>query len=234
MKNLVYTRALIRGDDMKIRSFIFLVLTFTAHLSAKEIYVPSGDAQLYCKIMGKGDPVLIIHGGPGLSQAYLQPQMEKLSEDAQVIFYDQRGCGKSTGEINPETISLTTYIEDIEVIRKYFGWEKMSLLGHSWGGFLAMQYAILHPQSIRKLILLNTMPASSEDLSLFMQEWTKRTAPYQKELDEIKKSEGYQAGDPSICAKYYHILFRAYCYDPMSAEKLNLGMSRKAWVAMGK
>lgn len=204
------------------------------YLDAKEILVKTNEVQLFCRVFGKGDPVIVIHGGPGLSQDYLLPNMAKLAETNLVIFYDQRGSGLSAGEINAETINLAAFVDDLEAIRKTFGYEKVSVLGHSWGGFLAMQYGIAFPQSIHKLILLNSMPPSSEGFSLFVQEWMKRMAPYQEEIKAIKESSEFAQGDPATVEKYYRIMFRKYCYDPEKALLLNLCMSAKASIDGGK
>lgn len=185
-------------------------------------------AKLFYRTMGKGKPIIVLHGGPGLSQDYFLPQMSKLAENNFVIFYDQRGCGKSTGEITPETITIEAFVNDLDAIRQAFQFEKISILGHSWGGFLAMQYAMSHPENIDKLILSNAMPASAEGLALFIQEYTRRTAPYQKELEEIRQTKGFAEGDPDLIERMYRIIFRSYCYNP---EKANLLSSRMTPVA---
>ncbi len=193
-------------------------------------FITCRDATLYCTTQGKGPPLLIIHGGPGLSHEYLW-QLEQLSEHALVIFYDQRGCGKSVAEITPETIHIATYIEDIEAIRKAFHFDKISILGHSWGGFLAMHYATIHPNHVEKLILSNTMPASSEDLLLFLHEYKLRTEPLQENLNRIKNSKAFQEGSPQAVQEYYELVFGTYCYHPETVKKLHLHMPQNACVS---
>lgn len=200
----------------------------SVHQGSKEIFIETNDAQIFCRVFGKGEPIIVIHGGPGLTQDYLLPHMAKLAQANLVIFYDQRGCGRSTGAINQDSIQINTFVDDLEAIRKFFAYEKVTVLGHSWGGFLAMQYAIAHPESIEKLILLNTMSPSSEGFSLFIQEWMKRMAPYQDELSAIKKTPEFAEGNPSIIEKYYRIVFGRYCYSAKKADLLNLYMSPKA------
>lgn len=86
-----------------------------------------------------------------------------------MIFYDQRCCGQSTGEINASTINIETFVEDLDRIRQELGYKKISILGHSWGGFLAMNYATSHSENVDRLILSNSLPASSEEYTLFSQ-----------------------------------------------------------------
>jgi proline iminopeptidase len=79
-----------------------------------------------------------------------------------LIFYDQRGCGQSTKELDSTTVSLDLFIEDIEALRKEFNIEKLNLLAHSWGGLLAMKYAIKYPENLSKLVLSSSVGASTE------------------------------------------------------------------------
>lgn len=177
-----------------------------------------------------GDPIIVIHGGPGMSQDYLLPQMIKLAETHQLIFYDQRGCGHSTCDITPDSIQVGTFIEDLEAIRKSLGHEKVTVLGHSWGGFLALHYANSHPESINKLIIMDSMPLSSEEFSLFAQEWMKRMAPYQEELKALMETPEFAEGDLLAIEKYYRTMFEIYCYNSENAHDLNLYMSPEAFI----
>ncbi|MBI5346683.1 MAG: alpha/beta fold hydrolase [Chlamydiae bacterium] len=234
---------------MKIFSLFFLIFTICFSLgfsqdqicsgsstetkalpNSKEVFVKANGAKIFCRVIGKGNPILVIHGGPGLSQDYLLPQMARLGKNNLVIFYDQRGCGLSTGEINADSIRIETFRDDIEAIKKAFGYEKITVLGHSWGCFLAMKYATSHPESIDKLILLSSSPASSEEFSLFTKEFERRMAPYQDKLNAIKKTLEFSKRDPTTVANYYRIMFRKYCYDPQKANLLNLCMSQRATI----
>lgn len=195
-----------------------------------EVNVNVGDATLFCRTMGQGDPLIVIHGGPGLTQDYLLPGMAKLSENNFVIFYDQRGCGESAGEVNAKSININNYLSDLDAIRTHFGYEKVAILGHSWGGFIAMEYAIAYPEAVKKMILSNSIPASSEGFALFMDEWFQRMVPYLEEISVIQASPEFKEGKPGMVEQYYRTMFRTYCYDPDKAELLNLKMSPKAFL----
>lgn len=214
---------------LKIILWLCCLLSLHAY-ECKELYVPAQEANLFCRIVGKGKPLIVIHGGPGLSQDYLLPQMYRLARHNQVVFYDQRGCGNSSGVINDDTITLKRFLEDLETIRKDLGFEKISILGHSWGGFLAMKYAITYPEQVEKLILSNTMPASKEDFVLFAHEYVKRTTPLREELDKISNMPGFKEGNPDLMEKFYRNIFRTYCYIPEKANLLNLRMTSTSWV----
>ncbi len=231
LTNLIYSLLILCClTSATLFSAEFPIEAASGHLTIKESYVEVNGAKLFCRTMGQGKPLIVLHGGPGLSQDYLQPQLFKLAEDNFVIFYDQRSCGRSTGEFSNETINLTTFVQDLEQLRKAFHYDKISILGHSWGGFLALNYAIRHPEQVDNLILVNTFPTTSEGAALFLEEYYKRMAPYQAEICAIKSSQGYQEGSPDVMEHYYRIIFAAYMYNPENVNLLNLRMTAEAFL----
>lgn len=118
------------------------------------------NTDLYTKKIGNGPPVIIVHGGPLLDHSYLLPALSPLAEKHTLLFYDQRLSGRSAGEVDSADISIDAFVEDIEALRTSFSFSEVHLLGHSWGGFLAMQYALRYPENLRSLALLNSLPAS--------------------------------------------------------------------------
>ena len=236
-----YNRAI--DATMKRKTLLILILLFlpfTAHLTASsettslesmnEVFIESDQSQLFCRTIGEGKPLIVVHGGPGLTQDYLLPQLLKLAKNNFVIFYDQRGCGQSTGDINLDTINIPTFVNDLDNIRKAFNFETVSLLGHSWGGLLTMHYAVAYPECIDQLILSNSMPASTIGMVLFVNEWLRRMAPYQDEIAEIYSSPGFEEGDPDLIERLHRTIFRAYCYCPEKADLLNVRMNATAAV----
>lgn len=211
-----------------ICAFLLTCMGYATTMEMEEKFVESTDAQLFCRTAGEGKALIVVHGGPGLTQDYLLPQFYQLAENNFVIFYDQRGCGRSTGNINSKAMLMHTFVKDLEAIRKAFNLDTVSILGHSWGAFLAMQYAIDHPESVDKLILANALPSTSEGFALFAQESKCRLAPYQEEMDAISNTPAYEEGDPELFERLHRIMFGAYCYDPHSADLLDLRMSREA------
>lgn len=202
----------------------------TNQAAIKETFINAGDAKLFCRIAGKGQPVIVIHGGPGLTQDYLLPHMYELAKNNLVIFYDQRGCGNSTGEINTDTINIKSFVNDIDTIRRALNFDKVSVLGHSYGAFLAMNYAIAHPEDVDKLILCNSFPSTSKDYTLFGEEYMKRMSPYQEEIKKITDSQEYKDGNSKTVENFYRLIFKQYCYNPAKADLLNLWMTPTAAV----
>lgn len=231
-----------RKRALLLRSLIFsLFIVFTlptisqavcihdsSQLDLQEKFISTDDgAHLFCRIFGKGNPIIVVHGAPILSQDYLLPYLTKLAENNLVIFYDQRGCGYSTSELTEKYINVQTFVEDIETIRKSLNLDKIILLGHSWGGFVSMKYAIQYPEHLDKLILMGTMPASQEEFSLFLKEVAKRLAPLQDKLQVIESTDLFKSGDPETVEQQNKIVFQTYLYNPEDINKLNLLLPRQ-------
>ena len=116
---------------------------------------------LYFSVKGKGDYLLVIHGGPGFNHSYFTPHLKPLENTFKVVYYDQRACGKSSIPAS-DSISLKFLVDDIEAIRKVLKTEKINILAHSWGVVLAIRYALQYPARIHKLILSDPVMLSRE------------------------------------------------------------------------
>jgi proline iminopeptidase len=143
-------------------------------------------ASLYYEVLGggPGTPLLVANGGPGFDHAYLHISevWNTLARDRPVVLYDQRGNGRA-GALKPgQSCTLADQIADLEALRDHLGYAKIDLLGHSWGGFLAMAYAARHPERIERLILVDSAaPKWADTLFLF-----KEVFP-----QEVEKQNGY-------------------------------------------
>lgn len=112
------------------------------------------DASLFVKVMGQGDPLVLMHGGPSLDYTTLMP-LEPLADQYTLIFYDHRCNGHSEGaEIT--TMTMENLTADADALRQALGYEQWAVLGHSFGGNVALEYALRYPQSLTRLILMNT------------------------------------------------------------------------------
>jgi proline iminopeptidase len=137
----------------------------------KELTIPVNGADLYCKVIGEGRPILFIHGGPGLVHNYFLPYMESLLPYGyQLIFYDQRGNGKSTA-YNMDSIKLNVFVQDIESIREKLGVNKLVLFGHSFGGYLAYLYALKYPQHVDAIIGCDVGPLTEKGYQEYSTNW---------------------------------------------------------------
>lgn len=113
------------------------------------------DTELYVDVEGQGPPVLVMHGGLGVDHTCFRPWLDPLGDTASLIYYDHRGNGRSARPPLDE-FDHDTWVEDADALRAAMGHEKVVVLGHSYGGFLALRYALAHPDRVRGLILLST------------------------------------------------------------------------------
>jgi proline iminopeptidase len=186
----------------------------------REGYVQVENAKLFYREIGVGQPIILLHGGPDFDHTYLLPDMDRLSDSYRLIYYDQRGRGKSLGEVQPNDVSIKTEMEDLERLRQYFQLDSVAVLGHSWGGILAMQYAIHYPECVSHMILMNTAAASQADYFVLRQEVRSRKAVYAEELNALTSSAAYQEGDPDAVAAYYRIQYGTTIKQPEHLDRL--------------
>ena len=117
-------------------------------------YLLIRDVKLYTKVIGDGYPILVMHGGPGLDHTYLL-SLNKLSNRFKIIYYDHRCNGRST-VAKTETLTFENCAADTEALRKQLGIDKWAIIGHSFGGMVALEYALRYPNHLSHLILLDT------------------------------------------------------------------------------
>lgn len=115
------------------------------------------NCKLYVEQEGKGEPIVLLHGGPGATHHYFHPHFSKLADSARVISYDQRGCGLSDRN-KGDGYSIDQAVDDLENLRKSLGIDRWTVLGHSYGGLLAQNYAKKYPQSCKGLVLTCASP----------------------------------------------------------------------------
>ena len=206
--------------------FYCSLILFTSTAIAKDGFVAVNQGKLYYQIFDQRPTILVLHGGPGLDQSYLLPQMTELSKQYRVVFYDQRGSGKSTSTlIDFKHINVDQFVQDLDSLRKALQLKKIIILGHSWGGLLAMHYAINHPQHVSAMILMNSAPATSIGFQTFEEEYKKRTKPIMKELVEIQTSDQFKQFDPKTTSLFYRKIFSTYFYKPHAVDKLTLSFT---------
>ncbi|MBB4664451.1 alpha/beta fold hydrolase [Conexibacter arvalis] len=108
--------------------------------------------------IGAGRPVLVLHGGLGLDHTYLRPWLDPLADVAELTFYDLAGNGRSE-RIDLSEATHDLWLDEIDAMRAHLGHDRVVLLGHSYGGYLAQEYAIRHPERLDGVILCCTAPA---------------------------------------------------------------------------
>jgi proline iminopeptidase len=183
------------------------------------------DARIFYEVRGSGDPILVVHGGPGLDHRYLRPGLDVLATRNTLIYYDQRGTGRSTTEVGPETITLEAFVEDIEALREALGYERIHVLTHSFGSRIGLTYAHRYPDRVRSLVLLNP----DEPGNRFSAETARRRAEARAEGDSVEltkltTSEAFEARDPATLGRVFRVAFRATMRDPDRVAELDLDL----------
>jgi pimeloyl-ACP methyl ester carboxylesterase len=115
---------------------------------------------VYYTVRGSGPPLYVCHGGPTDVSSTLMPALEPLEDEFTLVFHDYRGSGRS-GEAPPDSYRFERLADDLEELRCHLGHSPAAVLAHSMGGFVALQFALRHPESCGRLILISTTPSGS-------------------------------------------------------------------------
>ena len=119
-----------------------------------EAYLPVPDGRTWYKKTGAGagTPVILLHGGPGYNSFYLK-SLEALGDDRPVIRYDQLGGGRSGPMTDTSQMTIAHFVRELDSLRTALGYDRVHLLGHSWGTILGFEYYRAHPQHVASLTL---------------------------------------------------------------------------------
>jgi proline iminopeptidase len=133
--------------------------------TTRDGYVTTPDsARLYYRIAGtRGDTIIAIHGGPGVDLESIAADFAPLAERHVVIFYDQRGAGRSTLPRDTTTLNAGQQVRDLDAVRLHFGLARVTLVAHSYGPLLAASYAIAHPDVVRHMVFFGPVPPRRGD-----------------------------------------------------------------------
>ena len=154
----------------------------------EEGYVDSHGVLIYYKSLGKGDPLVILHGGPGATHDYFLPYLLPLARNNRLIFIDERGSGRSQKLEDPSGYTLENMAEDVEAVRQVLDLGKISLLGHSCGGVLAQTYALKYQQNLSHLILCGTFSSTSRMNEVFVKMKDKMAPELRNRIEKLEKS----------------------------------------------
>ncbi len=187
-----------------------------AHEEKGQLFDGPG-GKLYYEVIGSGNeaPLVLVNGGPGFDHTYLHTSTawDALAKNRRVIFYDQRGNGRSASLKPGQSCTLADQIDDLEALRAHLGFEKVDMLGSSWGGFLSMAYAARHPERISHLILVDSAaPKWSETIFLFDQVFPETTE--REATGAFAREFGDKAADDALIREYLSMIF----YSPEKRE----------------
>jgi proline iminopeptidase len=167
---------------------------------------------IYYEVSGSGGiPLVVANGGPGFDHTYLHlsSAWDSLAKNRRVVFYDQRGTGRSTPVAAGKTFTLKDQLDDLEALRIHLGAERIDLLGHSWGGFLAMAYASRYSQHISHLLIMDSAAPAFKDTIFLFDDVFPEGVERQKALT-FADDLGDQAASDASLREYLAML----CYSP--------------------
>lgn len=186
----------------------------------REGYVRVEGATLYYRDIGQGPPIIVLHGGPGFDHNYLLPDLDRLADAFRLIYYDQRGRGKSAWSVPPAPVSIQSEMDDLDALRAHLHLEQAALLGHSWGALLALEYAMRHPERVSRLVLLNPCPVSYDDWALFKQALEARDPEDAERMRVLDSDPRMAEGDPDTEAAYDRIYYKPTLRPPELLDRM--------------
>jgi proline iminopeptidase len=213
-------------------------------------YVDAGGVLLYYEALGRGEPLVVVHGGPGASHDYFLPYLIPLARHNRVVFLDERGSGKSTKLEDPKGYTVEAMADDVEAVRKALGLGRINLLGHSYGGVVAQAYALKYQQNLAHLVLSSTFSSTRE-----LNEDLKRMkdalpAEAREKVDKLEAAGLFGQGKPWEHGRYpddymraawgdgyFAYLYGAHpdpAYEPVSPPATTWDLYREMWGSHGE
>jgi proline iminopeptidase len=216
----------------------------------QEGFVNADGVMIYYKILGRGEPLLIVHGGPGASHDYFLPYLLPLARHNKLVFIDERGSGRSQKLEDVSGYTVENMVEDVEAVRLALALGKISLLGHSFGGVLAQAYAFKYQRNLSHLILASTFSSTKALNQIFVRQKQEMPAARRERIDQLEAAglfghgKDYQknrySDDYMIAAwgeGYFPYLYRNRPdpnYDPIDNGKMSWDLYREMWGSHGE
>jgi proline iminopeptidase len=193
-----------------------------------EGFTTTTGAPLYWARYGNanGPKLLVLHGGPGADHCYLLPQMLHLGEKHDLLFYDQRGGGRSKSDPHIP-VTWRTHVEDLGAVVEEFRFDPLSIVGYSWGAMLALLYAVEqtrnpHLRRPERLALINPAPMTKEHRRQFVSEFARRQ--HSKRIHEMRSelaASGLRERDPQTYRqRAFELSVAGYFSNPDNATDL--------------
>jgi proline iminopeptidase len=157
-------------------------------LRMEEGFVDANGVLIYYKALGRGEPLVILHGGPGASHDYFLPYLLPLARTNRLIFIDERGSGRSEKLEDPSGYTVENMVDDVEAVRLALGLGRISLLGHSCGGVLAQAYALKYQRNLTHLILASTFHSTRQLNAVFRRMMAAMTPELRGRIERLERA----------------------------------------------
>jgi proline iminopeptidase len=196
----------------------YLLLAAQVPTPATEGYVDAGSGvRLFYRLLGTGrDTLVIVHGGPGLSFSYFGHELDPLAARGHaLLFYDQRGVGRSTLVSDSAGLQAPHYADDLEAVRRHFKLKSLNTLSHSWGPAVVALYAMRYPDRLGRTIILDGIPLRMSELAeAFKQLDASRDSTSRRRLQEAEAAVRAHPEDPAACRAYKMLWFYPFFVEP--------------------
>jgi proline iminopeptidase len=216
----------------------------------QEGFVDANGVLIYYKSLGKGSPLLVVHGGPGASHDYFLPHLLPLARRHRLVFIDERGSGRSPKLEDAKLYTVDNMVEDVEAVRRALGLGKVALLGHSYGGVVAQAYALKYPAGLSSLLLCSTFSSTKEMNKVFDRMKEKMAPQLRERIEKAEKAGLFGKGkdyeknrytnDYMVAAwgeGYFPYLYGRRPdpnYDPIAAGNMSWDLYREMWGSHGE
>src|SRR5438552_7534529 len=177
--------------------------------------------RIYTRRVGDGPPVVVLHGGPGAHHDYLLPQYDLLARGRALLYYDQRGGGRSP--VPRDTpVGWREHVQDLDAIRGVLGLDRLTLCGYSWGGLLALLYCRDHPERVARLALVSPASPAASYRREFEAEFARRMAAPEVQAErEALRASGLRERDAEAYRKRaFELSVAGYFRDFRDATRL--------------
>jgi proline iminopeptidase len=216
----------------------------------QEGFVDANGIMLYYMALGRGEPLMVLHGGPGASHEYFLPYLLPLARHNRVIFIDERGSGRSQKLEERSSYTIENMVEDVDTVRVALGLGKINLLGHSYGGALAQAYALKYQRNLSHLILGSTWSSTIAMNQVFVHMKQNMSPELRERIDKLEAQglfghgKDYEknryTGDYMIAAwgeGYFPYVYHNRPdpnYDPIAAGNMSWDLYREMWGEHGE
>lgn len=177
--------------------------------------------ELFVRRIGSGPPAVVLHGGPGAHHDYLLPGFDALADGRELVYYDQRGGGRSPVP-RDVPVGWTEQVADLEALRAALGLRRMTIAGYSWGGLLALLYALAHVERVERLALISPAPSWRAAREKFEERFSRRNLePEFQEARRALRESGLRERDPEAYQRrIFELSVAPYFHDPRLAHDL--------------
>lgn len=183
--------------------------------------VTVNSVSLFTRTIGSGPQVIVLHGGPGAHHDYLLPQFDALATGRRLRYYDQRGGGQSP--VDRDTpVGWREHVADLDALINHWDASPAALLGYSWGGLLALLYAVEHPGNVHRLALVSPAAPSADGRAEFERRFAERMRDERvQSARRAVQESGLREHDPEAYRKrMFELSVAGYFRDPERARDL--------------